>query len=77
MAKRTSCQTVAGHKNARLAMTLLKQRGIAELAAGSDYRFRSSHAAAHKTLGKQIDVRFDFIAELAVRLGVAKETAQS
>src|SRR5215469_8893557 len=46
-------------KCACLAMTLLKQRGIAELTAGSKNCLWSSHAAAHKTLGQQLDMRFD------------------
>jgi hypothetical protein len=62
---------------ARLAMTLLKQRGIAELTAGCKNCLRSSHTAAYKTLGEQVEVRFDFIAELAIRLGLAKEASHS
>src|SRR5260370_41863279 len=49
-------------ERARLAMTLLEQGGIAELTAGSKNCLRSSHTAAYKTLGEQVDMRFDFVA---------------
>ena len=57
-------------------MTLLEECRIAKLAPGCPSRFFSSHALVHEPRRKQLDVRLDFIAELAVRFCLPEEPTE-
>jgi hypothetical protein len=58
-------------------LALFEERSIAKLAPCCPKRVPSAHALANMPLRQKLNVRFDFVAKLAIRISLTEQSTES